>query len=82
MDKRKGIWAQIIFIVFIGLVVSGIMDREMLDSLKALWDQSSPEVVLETISLGLGFLAMVLLLVLLVVRGIQDEDRPWDQGER
>lgn len=73
MKDRKGIWAQIIFILFIGLVVSGIADRELVDSLKVIWQESDPEVLLEYLSLGLGFLSLVLALVWMVVRGVQGE---------
>ncbi|MFN2112380.1 MAG: hypothetical protein ACK2TT_04620 [Anaerolineales bacterium] len=74
MEKnKKGLWAQIIFILFIGLVVSGIADQELLDSLRTIWQESDPEILLEYLSLGLGFLSLVLFLVWMVVRGIQGE---------
>ena len=73
MKDRKGVWAQIIFILFIGLVVSGIADRELLDSLRIIWQKNDPEVLLEYLSLGLGFLSLVLFLVWMVIRGIQGE---------
>ena len=74
MDKnKKGLWAQIIFILFIGLVVSGIADQELLDSLRTIWQESNPEILLEYLSLGLGFLSLVLFLVWMVIRGIQGE---------
>ncbi|MFL7814073.1 MAG: hypothetical protein AB8I40_10405 [Anaerolineales bacterium] len=74
MEKnKKGLWAQIIFILFIGLVVSGIADQELLDSLRTIWQESNPEILLEYLSLGLGFLSLVLFLVWMVVRGIQGE---------
>ncbi|MFN2282271.1 MAG: hypothetical protein ACK2TZ_10445, partial [Anaerolineales bacterium] len=61
MEKnKKGLWAQIIFILFIGLVVSGIADQELLDSLRTIWQESDPEILLEYLSLGLGFLSLVL----------------------
>ena len=74
MEKnKKGLWAQIIFILFIGLVVSGIADQELLDSLRTIWQESDPEILLEYLSLGLGFLSLVLFLVWMVIRGIQGE---------
>ena len=74
MEKnKKGLWAQIIFILFIGLVVSGIADQELLDSLRTIWQESNPEILLEYLSLGLGFLSLVLFLVWMVIRGIQGE---------
>lgn len=73
MDKKRGIWTQIIFIVFIGLVVSGITNSELLDSFKVIWQDSNPEALLENLSLGLGFLALVLIVVWIVIRGVQGD---------
>lgn len=73
MKDSKGTWAQIIFILFIGLLVSGIADRELLESLKTIWQSSDPEVLLEYLSLGLGFMALVLFLVWMVIRGVQGD---------
>jgi hypothetical protein len=83
MEKnKKGLWAQIIFILFIGLVVSGIADQELLDSLRTIWQESDPEILLEYLSLGLGFLSLVLFLVWMVVRGIRDESERLTEGEK
>ena len=82
MKKDRGIWVQIIIILSIGLVVSGIADRELLDSLQILWINSDLETLLETISLILAFVSLTLIVVFLVIRAAREgTDKRLEDGE-